>query len=94
MKAATPIIAIEPLYLNREDAAAFLTLSVSQFEHLVAIGDVPKQRRLSAGRTGWLVEELRAWGRARPVSDLLPPANAGQRRGGKTPSAEAASASR
>lgn len=60
----------------------------------LAAGDLPKQRKLSAGRTGWLVEELRAWGHARPVSDLAPPENAGQRRAGKTPSTEHASASR
>jgi prophage regulatory protein len=94
MKTATPIVHIEPMYLAREEAAAFLSISTAQFERLVAAGDLPKQRKLSAGRTGWLVEELRAWGHARPVSDLLPPENAGQRRAGKTPSTEHASASR
>lgn len=82
------MIRIEPLYLARGEAAAFLSISEAQLERLVASGDMPKPRKLSAGRTAWLVEELRAWGIARPVSDLLPPVNAGRRNPGSgTPTA-------
>jgi prophage regulatory protein len=80
VKASTrTTIQIEPLYLARGEAAAFLSISEAQLERLVAAGDMPKPRKLSAGRTAWLVDELRDWGRSRPVSDLLPPVNAGQR---------------
>lgn len=78
-----PILHIEPLYLDRVQAAAFLSLSESTLENLVAIGDAPKPRKLSKGRSAWLVEELKAWGRSRPISDLLPPVNSGQGRGAK-----------
>lgn len=74
------VVRLEPMYLARGEAAAFLSVSESQFERLVSVGELPKPRKLSAGRTAWLVDELRDWGRARPVSDMLPPANAGQRR--------------
>jgi prophage regulatory protein len=82
-KQATSIVHIRPLYLARPDAAAFLALSESTLDALVARGDVPKPRKLSAGRTAWLVEDLEMWGRLRPSSDLLPPANSGYGRGGK-----------
>ncbi|CAN7258903.1 hypothetical protein LJR130_001056 [Variovorax sp. LjRoot130] len=81
-KEATPIVHIRPLFLARADAAAYLSLSVSLLDALVARGEAPKPRKLSAGRTAWLVDDLDAWGRARPVSDLLPPANSGYGRAG------------
>ena len=46
-------------------------------DKLVAQGDAPKPRKISAGRSAWLVDELIEWGKARPVSDLLPPVNSG-----------------
>lgn len=79
-----PIVFIQPLFLARADAAAFLALGESTFENLVARGDAPKPRKLSAGRTAWLVEDLENWGRERPESDLLPPKNSGYGRRGKT----------
>lgn len=79
----TPVIQIEPLYLASAQAAAFLSLSESMLAKLVAQGSAPKPRKLSAGRSAWLVEELKAWGKALPVSDLLPPANCGHGRAGK-----------
>lgn len=66
---------IRPLYLSRADAAAFLALGESTWDALVARGEAPKPRKLSAGRTAWLVDELEEWGRNRPRSDLLPPQN-------------------
>lgn len=79
---APSIVQIRPLYLARPDAAAFLALSESTLDALVARGDAPKPRKLSAGRTAWLVDDLEAWGRERPTSDLLPPANSGYGRAG------------
>lgn len=86
MTAATqsqPIVTIKPLYLGRAQAAAYLSISESMLESLSARGEAPKPRKLSAGRSAWLVEELEAWGRDRPVSDLLPPKGSGHGRAGK-----------
>jgi prophage regulatory protein len=62
-KEQQPMVQIRPLYLARTDAAAFLALSESTLENLVARGDAPKPRKLSKGRTAWLVEDLENWGR-------------------------------
>jgi predicted DNA-binding transcriptional regulator AlpA len=81
-KANIPIVTIRPLYLARTDAAAFLAIGESTLDALVARGEAPKPRKLSKGRTAWLVEDLESWGRARPESDFLPPANSGYGRAG------------
>lgn len=81
-KERSVIVQIRPLYLARPDAAAFLAISVSTLDNLVARGALPKPRKLSAGRTAWLVEDLETWGRERPESDLLPPENCGYGRAG------------
>ncbi len=73
---------IKPLFLAREEAAAFLSISSAMLEKLAAKGDAPKPRKLSSGRTAWLVEELEEWGRMRPISDLAPAANSGYGRAG------------
>ena len=78
------IVQVKPLYLARAQAASFLSLSESMLDSLVARGDLPKPRKLSAGRTAWLTEELEVWGRGLPVSDLLPPVNSGYGRAGKS----------
>lgn len=77
------MVTIEPAFLGREAAARFLDLSEAQLGRLSATGDVPKPRKISKGRVAWLAEELRAWARARPVSDLLPPPDSGYGRAGK-----------
>lgn len=76
------IVTIKPLYLAREDAAAFLSISSAMLERLVAKDQAPKPRKLSSGRVAWLVEDLEAWGRKLPVSDLLPAKNCGYGRAG------------
>lgn len=81
-KEAASIVNIRPMYLARADAAAFLALSETTLDKLVARGEAPKPRKLSAGRVAWLVEDLEAWGRALPASDLLPPVNSGYGRAG------------
>lgn len=82
-----PIVQIAPLYLARDNAAAYLSLSTSMFETLVARGDAPKPRKISPGRAAWLVDDLAIWGRSRPVSDLLPPPGCGYGRAGKADAA-------
>lgn len=77
------IVQIPPLFLARTNAAAFLSLSESMLDTLVARGEAPKPRKLSAGRSAWLVDDLVNWGKARPISDLLPPANSGYGKAGK-----------
>ncbi len=81
-KERAAIVRICPLYLARPDAAAYLAISESTLDNLVARGALPKPRKLNAGRTAWLVDDLEAWGRERPESDLLPPKNSGYGRAG------------
>ena len=81
-KKSSPLVSIRPFCLARPDAAAFLAVSVNTFDTLVARGEAPKPRKISAGRTAWLVEDLEQWARDRPVSDLLPPPNSGYGRAG------------
>ena len=67
---------IEPLYLDKGEAAVFLSISVSTFEKLLREdATFPRPRTLSANRNGYLVVELRGWGETRPIADRLPPAN-------------------
>lgn len=78
---AGPVVSLPPLYLERDQAAAYLALSVSTFERLTREDKTfPRCRALSGRRTGWLVDELRAWGLARPESSQPPPENTGRRR--------------
>lgn len=80
----TSIVYISPLFLARANAAEFLSISESMLDKLVAQGDAPRPRKISAGRSAWLVEDLIEWGKARPVSNLLPPINSGHGRAGKS----------
>lgn len=77
-------VAIEPAYLEKADAAAFLAISESTLEKLVRESALPKPRSVSGKRVAWLVRELREWAEARPVSDNLPPPNTGSRRSGNS----------
>lgn len=74
------VVSIEPVFLDRHDAAFFLGISESTLEKLVREDDAPKPRQVSPKRVAWLVRELRAWAETRPVSDQLPPAGTGTRR--------------
>lgn len=82
-KVPPQVIQVKPLYLARDDAAQYVSLSSSMWDKLVAEGNAPKARKLSPGRSAWLVEELDTWGRNRPISDLLPPKNSGYGRASK-----------
>ncbi|MBO9679510.1 MAG: AlpA family phage regulatory protein [Acidovorax sp.] len=67
------VVSIRPGALELPDAAAFVSLSVATVERMVREDSFPKPRQLSGRRVGYLVEELEAWLRNRPVSDQLPP---------------------
>lgn len=75
-----PIITMRPLYIERAQIPAITTLSESSWDTLVAKGEAPKPRKISAGRSGWLLTDLEEWARTRPPSDLLPPRNCGKGR--------------
>lgn len=71
------MISIKPAVLDRETAAAFLSISVSTLEKLQREGKFPKPRMLSGQRVGYIVKELEEWVESRPISDLPPPCNTG-----------------
>ena len=77
------VVVIRPMYLDRPGIAAYTSLGESTWDALVARGEAPKPRMLTSKRSAWLVEEVEAWCRARPVSSLLPPKNSGYGRAGK-----------
>jgi prophage regulatory protein len=70
---------IKPAYLDRENAAAFVSLSVPTMERMVARSEFPVPRQLTGKRVGWLVRELEEWCENRPASTNLPVKNCGQR---------------
>lgn len=68
------MIQIEPIGVDRDTAAALLSISTTALESRVRDGTLPKPRKLG-GRAVWLVRELREAADLLPVSDLLPPPN-------------------
>lgn len=79
----------EPLMMTLEQVLEATTLSTTSWYALVNAGDAPKPRQLSKGRAGWLRREIVEWCEGRPVSQCLPPVNAGK---GRTAAARAAAA--
>lgn len=77
------LIPIAPIALDKASAAKFVLLSESTIDNLTRKDEFPKPRKLSPGRTAYLVRELVAWMESRPVSDILPPVNSGHGRAGK-----------
>lgn len=72
---------VEPMYLDKPTAAAFLSVSVSTFEKLLREdASFPRPRAISAHRNGYLLAELREWCQARPEARRLPPPNTARRR--------------
>jgi len=71
------VVAIEPVYVDRETAAQVVCLSVTTLMQLVREDKFPKPRMIAGRRVAWLVRELREWAEERPASDLPPPANTG-----------------
>lgn len=68
---------LQPIAVDKETAAQFLSLSVTTLEVLQQRGEFPRPRQVSDRRVAYLVSELTEWMHSRPVSDLLPPANTG-----------------
>lgn len=64
-------IAIAPLAVDAETAAAMFSIARSTFLERVSRGDMPRPRKIGT-RSAWLVEELQAAARALPVSDERP----------------------
>ncbi|CAB3783290.1 helix-turn-helix transcriptional regulator [Pararobbsia alpina] len=71
---------VQPLFYDLNDVADALSLSTRGVQRLVQEGNFPKPRALSTRRIAWLVRDVEAWAESREVADMLPPANAGQRR--------------
>ena len=72
---------IKPLYLDTPDTCHHVALSESTLQKMVRDKTFPSPRVLSGRRVGYLVRELEDWAESRPVSDLLPPANTGAKKG-------------
>lgn len=72
-------VKLEPIYVDLTAIPDLVTLSAPTWQRLVRQGEAPAARKLSGGRVAWLLSEVRAWCESRPVSDLLPPVNAGRR---------------
>lgn len=68
---------IAPAALERETAAAYVSLRPTTLEKLVREGRFPAPRQLSDNRVAWLRQELDAWLIACPRSDIAPPENTG-----------------
>lgn len=84
MSKTVAIIQAAPLILARDDAAKALGISTSGLEALVRRGELPRPRRISEGRTGWLWRDLLAFAESRPVSDLSPGPGKRSPRAGRT----------
>lgn len=82
----TPILQFAPAALDRDQAAAYVSLGISTFERLVQSRQAPQPRMFPAARrVAWLRSELDAWLLGLPPSTLLPPENTGApKRGRKT----------
>jgi prophage regulatory protein len=70
--AKTEVIHASPIFVARDKAAAALGIGERTLEGLVAAGELPPPRKISAGRVGWLWRELLEFAESRPVSDLAP----------------------
>jgi len=71
---------VTPIFYDLADVADALSISTRAIQRLLQEGNFPKPRALTSRRVCWLVSEVQEWAINRPVADLLPPANAGQRR--------------
>jgi len=71
---------VTPIFYDLADVADALSISTRAVQRLLQEGNFPRPRAVSSRRVCWLVSEIQQWAINRPVADLLPPANAGQRR--------------
>lgn len=80
-------VALKPIFADRSDVAAMVSLSESRLEAMVRAGEFPAPRQISERRVAWLVREVEAWAEARPTSAILPPPNTGAKKPRKQVSA-------
>lgn len=80
-----PMTPVKRLLIDLPTVAEVLSLSISTVQALVRTGDLPRPRRMSGNRVGWLVREIEEWAESRPESDIAPPANTGARKGARSP---------
>lgn len=73
------VVAVEPLYVDIEEAVRLTTLGKSTIEAEIRAGNFPKPRQLTSRRTAYLFSEVKHWAQNRPVSDLPPPPNTGHK---------------
>ncbi|WLI87850.1 AlpA family phage regulatory protein [Massilia sp. R2A-15] len=71
---------MKPLYLELPEVALAVSLAEATIQREVREGKFPAPRQLSGRRVGWLVREIEEWAETRPVSNLPPPRNTGQRK--------------
>ncbi|KIF83568.1 helix-turn-helix transcriptional regulator [Noviherbaspirillum autotrophicum] len=71
---------LKPIYLDLPTVASATSLSEASVKKMVRENLFPKPRMLSGRRVAWLLREIEEWAEARPISDLLPPPNAGVRK--------------
>ena len=76
----TSKVIMQPITVDLETTAESVSLSTSTVQNLIRKGEFPAPRILSKGRVGWLVEEIQAWAKDRPISDLPPPPNTGAKK--------------
>ena len=76
----TPIVHIEPVYVDLATAAMITTLAESTIQAMVTREEFPAPRELSGRRVGYLYAEILEWAKSRPRSTMLPPANTGARK--------------
>lgn len=74
---ASIVMNCPPAALERDQAAAYVSLGVTTFERLVQSRQAPQPRQFPARRVAWLRSELDAWLQSLPESTLLPPDNTG-----------------
>lgn len=88
---ASIIMNCPPAALERDQAAAYVSLGISTFTRLVQSREAPQPRQFPARRVCWLRAELDAWLLTLPQSDLLPPENTGAPKPRKLKPAQASS---
>lgn len=76
----TPMLRIEPVYVDLATAAMITTLAESTIQAMVTREEFPAPRELSGRRVGYLYAEILEWAMSRPRSTMLPPANTGARK--------------
>lgn len=66
---------MNPIALKEDQAALFVSLSVTGMQRLVRNGTFPAPRQTSPRCAAYLVRELVDWMESRPISTILPPLN-------------------